>query len=316
MNFELTILGSNSAVPLINRHPTSQFLTIADRHFLIDCGEGTQIRLRENGIGFGRIDRILISHLHGDHFFGLIPLLSTLSLLDRKKAIHIYAPKGLEQLVRDQLKVSSSWLKYPLIFYVLETKKKAVVFEDTKVIISSFPLSHSIECWGFEFKEKQRHRKIKKSFIESNKVPITEIKAIKEGADWTNADNVVFKNTDITLFAGKPFSYAYCTDTEPTDISAYIDSPDLLYHEATFLTEHLNRAIKTKHSTALQAAEQAQKLKTKFLLIGHFSIRYDNLNDFLDEAKSLFRESYLAEEKNKYVLKQRKSDYGLEFLKA
>ncbi|HAD96190.1 MAG TPA: ribonuclease Z [Cryomorphaceae bacterium] len=301
---ELTILGASSAIPLANRNPTSQFLTLASHHFLIDCGEGTQVRLRENNIGFSRIDKIFISHLHGDHFFGLAPLLSTLHLLDRQKEIHIYSPKGLKEVIHAQMKLQGSWLKYPVIFHNLNPNEEEVIFEDERVSVKAFPLRHSIPCFGFWFREKERPRKMLKSAIEQYSIPVTEIRQIKKGSDWVDEQGNLIPNRDLTESPAASLSYAYCTDTSPLEhLNQFIDSPDLLYHEATFMEEHAERAAQTYHSTARQAASVAKSVNARQLMVGHFSIRYNDLNPLLDEAKEVFPNTILAKDGQTYALR-------------
>lgn len=303
MEFELVILGSNSAIPLLNRNPSSQFLTIASRHFLIDCGEGTQVQLRRNKIGFGRINHIFISHLHGDHFFGLVSLLSTLHLLDRKKELNIYCPVGLEEILKVQFRHTNTWLKYPLKFHFLEKGKKDIIYEDDKIQVLSFPLDHSIDCWGFLFEEKPRPRNISKDALAKYSIPVAELRSIKNGGDWKSETGERISNEELTRKPSPSLSYAYCTDTAPIeDLTKYIDGVDLLYHEATFLDRHAERAFQTKHTTAKQAAEIANKVNAKHLLLGHFSTRYDDISDILSEAKEIFEQSFLAREQNRFVL--------------
>ncbi len=302
-HLELTILGASSAIPLTNRYPSSQFLTLASRHFLIDCGEGTQVRLRANNIGFSRIDRIFISHLHGDHFFGLAPLLSTLHLLDRQKELHIYSPKGLKEAIQQQMKLQGSWLKYPVIFHNLQTDSFQNIYEDERVTVHSFPLKHSIDCFGFWFREKEKPRKMLKSAIEKYNIPPAEIRQIKNGKDWTDEDGNIIPNQELTTDPSSPLSYAYCTDTAPIDeLQDYLHAPDLLYHEATFMEEHRKRAVQTNHSTARDAAQMALNVNAKQLMIGHFSVRYHDLDPLLEEARSVFPNTLLAGEGTTYAL--------------
>ncbi len=298
MEISLKILGASSAIPLSGRNPTSQFLTISNRHFLIDCGEGTQVQLRRNGVGFSRINHILISHLHGDHFYGLVPLLSTLHLLDRHKEIHIYGPPALEQGIYDLLRLSHATLRFEIIFHPLDMKERALVYEDKAVTVHSFPLRHSLPCCGFLFTEKDRPRNIRKDALERYSIPTAEIRQIKQGKDWTNEKGEVVPNNELTTQPLKSLSYAFCTDTSPVaNLTELIGlQPDILYHEATFTEEHAKRASQTKHSTAKQAAEMAISVGTKNLLIGHFSVRYEDLNELLNEARSTFSNTFLARE--------------------
>lgn len=306
MDLELIILGCNSAIPLINRNPTSQFLSIHSRQFLIDCAEGTQIRLRENGIGFGRINHILISHLHGDHFFGLTPLLSTLNLLDRSKEVHIYAPKGLKEIVNLQMKAQGSWLNYPVIFHDLDFNQKHLIFEDEKISVSSFPLKHRIPCCGFLFQEKPLPRNIISAKIKELSIPIPEVKKIKNGEDWMDENGKLHVNKNLTTNPLPSLSYAYCSDTLPIkSLFNFVEAPSILYHEATFLSLHEKRAKSTNHSTAKQAAEIANLVQAKNLIIGHFSARYTEFEEFLTEAKENFPKTYLAKERNRYTIRHK-----------
>tara|TARA_R110002072_G_scaffold162072_8_gene313839 strand:- start:718 stop:1665 length:948 start_codon:yes stop_codon:yes gene_type:complete len=309
MNLELTILGCNSAIPLINRNPTSQFLSIHSRQFLIDCGEGTQIRLRENGIGFGRINHILISHLHGDHCFGLVPLLSSLHLLDRHKEIHIYGPSGLKNIVNLQMKAQGSWLKFPLIFHELVIGKKELIFEDEKILVHSFPLDHGINCWGFLFEEKPLPKNIIPERIKELSIPIPEIKKIKNGEDWQDENGKTYKNSYLCTKGPDSLSYAFCTDTLPLEnLGEYINKPpSLLYHEATFLNDQIKRAKQTNHTTAKQAGEIAKRLNCDHLIIGHFSARYSEFEAFQEEASTEFENTHLAVEGRKYSINHKQA---------
>ncbi len=298
MQLSLQILGASSAIPLSGRNPTSQFLTLASRQFLIDCGEGCQLQLRRNKVGFGRIKHILISHLHGDHFYGLLPLLNTLHLLDRYSELHLYGPPELEQGLKDMLCLSRASLRYPIVFHALNMKARELIYDDDKVSVHSFPLKHSIACCGFLFQEKIRPRKINVDAIKKYGVSKFELNAIKMGADWQQEDGSIVKNEELTSSGGEPISYAYCTDTLPLpDLKERLGlSPTLLYHEATFANDQIQRAKKTKHSTATQAAQVAIDVEAKHLLLGHFSARYTRFDALLDEAKTVFKNSYLAQE--------------------
>lgn len=298
MEISLNILGASSAIPLSGRNPTAQFLTISDRHFLIDCGEGTQVQLRRNNIGFGRINHILISHLHGDHFYGLVPLLSTLHLLDRYKEIHIYGPPALEQGIYDLLRLSHATLRFEIVFHSLNMKERALIYEDKAVTVHSFPLRHSLPCCGFLFTEKERPRNMNKEALKRYNIPVAEIRQIKRGMDWEDEHGSVILNEELTTEPLKSLSYAYCTDTAPVESLTELlqIAPDLMYHEATFMEAHKKRAAQTKHSTAKQAARVALSSKARHLLIGHFSVRYDDLNELLHEAQECFEKTWLARE--------------------
>ncbi len=302
MSFELTILGSNSALPTSNRYPTAQVLNVPGRCFLIDCGEGTQMQLRRNKISFSKIRHIFISHLHGDHFYGLIGLLSTMNLLGVKSDVHIYAPSELKTLIQPQLDFIRGEMSINPIFHPLNLKKTQTVFESKNTEIISFPVKHSIPTVGFLFREKPKQANIKKEMIKAYNIPLAKIKDIKAGADFETEDGRLIPNTKLTTPPPKPKSYAFCTDTAfHPPIAEIINGVDLLYHEATFLEELKDLAEKTRHSTARQAAEMAKLSKASKLLIGHFSSRFKNLEDFKTEAKEVFKNTELAIEGKKYI---------------
>jgi ribonuclease Z len=306
-NLELTILGASSAIPVGNRSPTAQFLTLAGRHFLIDCGEGTQVKLRRNNIGFGRINHILISHLHGDHFYGLVPLLTSLNLLDREKEMHLYGPENLKEAVYALLKATNAYLRFPLVFHSTSNQEKRLLFEDKAVSVYSFPLKHSMPCCGFLFQEKPRPKNFKKEKLQEYSIPVAEIRAIKRGEDWVDEKGRTIANEELTTPAPDPLSYAFCTDTLPLkNLDQYFSEPDLLYHEATFTEELKDRAKQTTHSTALQAAQVALQVKAKNLLLGHFSVRYKDLTPILDEAQGVFKNSALAIEDTTFFLDRKR----------
>ena len=301
MPFELTILGSNSALPTSDRYPTAQVLNILGRFFLIDCGEGTQIQLRRNKIGFAKIQHIFISHLHGDHYYGLIGLISTLNLLGLKTDIHIYAPSEIKYLLQPQLDFLKGDLNLKLIFHPLNFKKTQQIFIDKRVEVLSFPLKHSISTCGFLFRELPRLANIKKEMIKEYKIPIASIKEIKDGADFITAEGEVIPNEKLTNRPAEPRSYAFCTDTafHPPLIEV-IKNVDLLYHEATFLESMRDFATKTMHSTAIDAANMAKLANAKKLLIGHFSARYNDIKLFETEAKTVFENTEAVKEGKKY----------------
>ncbi|MEN8117263.1 MAG: ribonuclease Z [Bacteroidota bacterium] len=301
MSFELTILGSNSALPTSNRYPTAQVLQVPGRCFLIDCGEGTQMQIRRNKIGFSKIKHIFISHLHGDHYYGLIGLISTMNLLGIKNDLHIYAPSELKSLIQPQLDFIRSELTVKPVFHSLNFKKSQKIFEDKKVEVFSFPVKHSIPTCGFLFKEVQKQANIKKEIIKAYDIPITKIKEIKAGADYITDDGRTISNDKLTIAAPKPKSYAFCTDTAFHEPAAEtIRGVDLLYHEATFLNEMEDLAHKTLHSTAKEAAQMAQLSGAKKLLIGHFSARYKDVSQFVWEAKEVFEKTEAAVDGNVY----------------
>lgn len=310
---KLSILGASSAVPMSNRSPSAQFLGIGNEFFLIDCGEGTQVKLRQHRIGFGRLNRILISHLHGDHFYGLIPLISTLQLLDRRNALHIYGPAKLEAAVRQQLKITDAKISFPLLFHHLNFQKKELIYDSDYLEVHAFPLRHGIECFGFSFREKPLPRKMIKEELAKHQIPVAEIRRIKAGADWINKQGQLIPNAQLTEAAPAPLTYAYCTDTLPVKhLHRYFRDIDLLYHEATFLSAQSDRALKTHHSTAAQAAEIAEICRARQLLIGHFSIRYKDFNPLLAEAQTVFKDSLIAQEGYLYSMDRKERKIKIE----
>lgn len=304
MSLNLTILGCHSATPRSNAHTTAQLLEIGNDFYLIDCGEGTQSQLRQYKIKFSRIERIFISHLHGDHFFGLIGLISTFSLLNRKTELHVYGPVGLKEIILQQLKFSNSWLSYPLIFHELSSPISELIYENEKVAIYTIPLAHRIYTNGFLFKEKQAPRKLDMLTISNYpEIEICDYQNIKNGKDFKTRDNQTIPNAVLTLDPPKILQYAYCSDTVYDErIIPIIEGVDLLYHESTFLEDREDLAAKTKHATALQAATIAKKANVNQLILGHYSSRYKNLQLFLEEAQQEFENVSLAEAGKKYAL--------------
>lgn len=295
--FELLILGSSSASPTSSRYPSGQLLTIADRYFLIDCGEAIQMQLRKYKARFQSIGHLFISHLHGDHFFGVPGLLSSMHLLGRQKELIIYAPPALKEIVELMLKTGDTRLKFPIVWRFTNPKKTELLFEDDKVEVVSFPLKHRIACTGFLFKEKKFPRKIDKTKLASLGISFADILNLKAGKDVINSDGKVIKNYDATLDPPEPRSYAYCSDTAYfPEIIEVIKGSNLLYHESTFLESEAKRAASTFHSTAKQAAEIAKEANVKQLLLGHFSARYRELGQFEIEAQEIFANCLLAEE--------------------
>ncbi len=297
MSLKLTILGCHSATPRVNAHPTSQFLEIKNHNFLIDCGEGTQVQLRKYGIKFSKIKHIFISHLHGDHINGLIGLVSTFRLLNRESELHIYAPKGLKEIITLQLKLSNSWTHYPLLFHELTSEKSELIFEDDKIEVFTIPLDHRIYTNGFLFKEKIGERKLNMNAIFNyNEIEICDYQNLKIGRDFTLKNGIILKNETLTLDPQKPKSYAFCSDTSfLPKIVPLIKNVSCLYHESTFLKDREELATKTKHSTAEQAATIAKLANVKQLIIGHYSGRYKNIEVFKTEAQEIFENTLLAE---------------------
>jgi len=303
MKFEVTILGSSSATPIFNRNPSAQALNINDRLYLVDCGEGTQQQMLRFDVKASRIDHIFISHLHGDHYLGLVGLLSSMHLNGRKKTLKLFGPPQLKEIIDLQLKYSDTVLQYPIDFIFTNTDKAEVILDTTDITVETIPLDHRIACTGFLFKQKKRLKKIIKEKIIELNIPIQYYSDIKKGADYVAADGTVYKNADITSNPKEPKSYAYCSDTLYNEsYFAQISNADLLYHESTFLNNMLDRAQSTYHTTALQAGDVALKTHAKRLLIGHFSARYKTLNELLDEASSVFPNTELAVEGRTFII--------------
>ncbi|MCF6296263.1 MAG: ribonuclease Z [Flavobacteriaceae bacterium] len=294
---KLTILGCYSATPRVNTNPTAQVLDIKSHLFLIDCGEGTQVQLRKNKIKFSRIKHIFISHLHGDHYFGLAGLISTFKLLTREADLHIYGPKGLKEVITLQMKLSDSWTNYKLIFHELTLKESHLIFEDDKVEVHTIPLDHRIYTNGFLFKEKDGERKLNIGAVEEAKIDVAYYRKLKQGFDVENNEGKLINNELVTKSGPKPKSYAFCSDTGYNEsIIPIIKEVNLLYHESTFLEKHLNLAKSTKHSTVKQAASIAKQANVGKLILGHYSTRYDDLKSFKTEAKEIFESVELAKD--------------------
>ena len=297
MSYKLTVLGSSSAIPTVDKNPTAQLLNANERFFLIDCAEGTQVQLRKYKIKFHKINRIFISHLHGDHYFGLIGLISSMHLLGREKELHIYAHPKLKDIIDIQLSAANTELCYPFFFHPLFPEKDAVLFEDKKIKISTFPLKHGIECNGFLFEEKRSARKILKEKIKEYNIPIDKIKGIKNGLDFFTVEDVKILNEELTIENTGSISYAFCSDTKYNeDLLKKVKGVTLLYHEATFMQDRKSRAEQTNHSTTIDAATIAKKANVKHLMIGHFSQRYKSSEDLLKETKTVFKNTIVAEQ--------------------
>lgn len=304
MSLKLTILGCHSATPRLNANPTSQFLEIKNHSFLIDCGEGTQVQLRRYHLKFSKIKHIFISHLHGDHIFGLVGLVSTFRLLNRTQELHVYGPKGIKEIVTLQLKLSNSWTHYPLLFHELTSEKSEMIFEDETVKVHTIPLSHRIYTNGFLFKEKLGARKLNMAEISKHKeIEVCDLQNLKNGRDFTLKNGDMLSNKSLTLEPPEPLSYAFCSDTcYYPEIIPHIKNVDCLYHETTFLKDKEDLAFQTKHSTAEQAAQIAKDAEVKQLIVGHYSGRYKNKDLFLTEAKTVFENTLLAIEGETYII--------------
>ena len=303
MSFKLTILGSSSATPIYQRHPTAQVITIHERFFLMDCGEGTLIQLNRYRIKFHRINHIFISHLHGDHYLGLLGLISTMHLQGRTTELHIYYAPELREIVEIQLTYSETNLRYPINWHFTDPKRPGTVYEDDLLVVECFPLNHRIPCTGFIFREKQRPRKLIRERLTEYQVPVSAYPSLKAGDDFVTETGKIIPNGELTLDPQRARSYAFCSDTiyDPrlTDI---VRGVDLLYHEATFLSDLEDRARETFHSTAGQAAAIAREAQVKRLIIGHFSARYKNLYPLLEEAKAVYASTTLAMEGDRFSI--------------
>lgn len=295
MKFEVTILGSSSATPVFNRNPSAQLLNCNEKYYLIDCGEGTQQQLAKYNLKAARIDYIFISHLHGDHYFGLIGLLSSLHLNGRIKPMQIFGPKPLLEILEIQFKYSDTVLRYPIEFFPIEADESRQIFENSDLTVKTIVLNHRIPTTGFIFQQKKRQRKLIKE--KTDEVPMAYYTALKKGVDVELPNGDILRSEDYTIEADAPRCYAYCSDTLfDESYFATIKDCDTLYHEATFMHDLLDRAKETHHTTALQAAEVAKINGVKKLLIGHFSSRYKTLQMLLEEAQSVFENTELAVE--------------------
>lgn len=296
MSFSVTVIGSNSAIPAHGRHPSAQVVTIHDKVYLIDCGEGTQIRLNEFGIKWMKTNQIFISHLHGDHYFGLIGVVSTCHLMRRNRPLDIYGPAGLEEIIRGQLLAGQTELVYELRFHVLDPTRSERIYENEDITVDTIVLNHRIPCLGFIFREKQRQRKIIREKLDALQIPVELIPDIKAGKDILDeATGERILNSEITIDPPRPRSYAYCCDTAYfPDLVPDIKGVDLLYHDSTFSEDSEQRAADTYHSTTKQAASIAVVAEVGKLMIGHFSSKYDDLQPLLKEAQEIFPNTVLA----------------------
>ncbi len=296
MGIKLTILGCHSATPRVDAFPTSQYLQINDAHFLIDCGEGTQRQMRKYKVSFARINHIFISHLHGDHFFGLIGLISTMGILNRKKELHVYGPLGIKKIIELQLKFSNSHVNYDVVFHELSSDKSETILETKKVLVKTIPLRHRVYTNGYLFIEKPKLRKLHLDNIKQyDEIEICDYHNLKAGKDFVLSSGEVISNEELTLPPTPPKSFAFCSDTTyKPDIIPIIKNVTLLYHEATFLKDREDLCEKTKHSTAEQAATIAKNAGAKMLIVGHYSSRYTNLELFKHEAQTVFENADIA----------------------
>lgn len=303
MSIRVKILGSNSATPAHRRHHTSQLVNVEGKYYLIDCGEATQLQLKRYKLRAQRINNIFISHLHGDHYLGLMGLLSSMHLMGRNKPLNLYGPKGLSEIITLQLKYSDTVFNYEINFVEIDTEVNQLIHEDELVSVYSIPLNHRIPCSGFLIEEKPKNRRIRREAIPED-FSIRNIIRLKKGEDiYSEEGELLYKNEDMTLPPRQSFKYAYCSDTKYEEsIIPIIEGSDMLYHESTFLEEHMDRATTTYHSTAKEAATIAQKARVGKLLLGHFSARYKELDPIQEEAREVFAESYLAIEGEEFIL--------------
>lgn len=291
----LTVLGCYAATPRTLTNPTSQVLEINNQVVLIDCGEGTQVELRRHKIKFSRINHIFISHLHGDHFFGLPGFISTMRLLGREKALHVYGPKGIKEAITLLLKLGDSWTNYPLLFHELTSKEQELIFEDDKISVTTIPLDHRVYTNGYLFREKLGKRKLNVTAAEKYGIDKAYYNNIKNGKNITLDNGTIVSNSELTFDPPEPKSYAFCSDTVYDEsLAEKIKNVDVLYHESTFLETETDLAVKTKHATAKQAAMVAKKANVKTLLLGHYSTRYKSIVLFKEEASTIFPNVVLA----------------------
>jgi ribonuclease Z len=303
LSFKITILGSSGAMPAYGRHPSAQLVEIENSHFLVDCGEAVQMQLMRYQVNIHRINHIFISHLHGDHFLGLMGLIFTMHLQRRVNDLHIYSHRGLDEIITTQLRYTRSWPNFKIVFHRLEKDVREIIYEDNQITIETIPLKHKIRCSGFLFREKTKPRRIDKEMLPPNLL-IQQLAALKRGEDVKDEiGNILYTNASLTLPPRPSHSYAYCSDTAYNEsIIEQIKNIDLLYHEATFLEDEISKAVDTLHSTAAQAAEIASKAQVGKLLLGHFSARYRDLQPVLDEAQKIFQNCALAVEGESFTI--------------
>jgi ribonuclease Z len=295
MPMQLTILGSSSALPTSERFPSAHVLNVHERLYLIDCGEGTQMQFRKNKMRFGKINHIFISHLHGDHIFGLYGLLSTFSLMGRAASIHLYAPENYHSILLSHLNDFDIHLNYEIDFIPLSGKNPVQILDEKYMTVTAFPLEHRVPSFGFLFREKPHERNMIKEAIDRYEIPGVRIPAIKKGEDFTTKEGVLIRNEEITIPGPESLSYAYCSDTKYfKKLASYIKGVDLLYHEATFDNSMAELALMTGHSTTADAAKVAEKSGAKALIIGHFSARYRDVHQLVEESRTIFPRTFPA----------------------
>lgn len=295
--FKIHILGCGSATPTLQHFPSSQIVEIRGKLFMIDCAEGTQLQIRRTRIAFTKIQAVFISHIHGDHCFGLIGMISTFGLLGRTAPLHIYAPKALEEMLNNQIDLFCNDLGYDVVFHAVDTTKHEVIYEDRSVTVETIPLKHRVPCAGFLFREKVSLPHIRRDMIDFYHIPLSQINNIKAGAEWTTPEGTVIENSRLVTPAEPPRSYAYCSDTAYLPhLHEMLKGITTLYHEATYAEDMIDNAIKYCHSTARQAAMVAKAAGVSRLLLGHYSSRYTNEEILLNEAREIFQNSFLTNE--------------------
>lgn len=295
--FQIHILGCGSALPTLQHYPSSQVVDIRGKLFMVDCAEGTQLQLRRTRIPFTKLQAVFITHIHGDHCFGLIGMISTFGLLGRTAPLHIYAPKELESMLFSQVKLFCYDLSYELVFHAVDTKSNSVIYEDKSLTVETIPLRHRMPCCGYLFREKAGMPHIRRDMIDFYGIPVSQINNIKAGASWTTEDGEVVANDRLVTPGDPSRSYAYCSDTSyKPDIVPILKGVNLLYHEATYADDNLENAQKYCHSTARQAAMIAQEAGVGQLLLGHYSSRYNDERVLLDEARQVFKNTILSNE--------------------
>lgn len=295
--FRIHILGCGSALPTLKHNASSQVVDIRGKLFMVDCGEGTQVQLRRYRVSFTRLQAVFISHLHGDHCFGLIGMISTFGMLGRTATLHVYAPGEFERMLQMQMDMFCKGLEFAVVFHAVDTTKHQVIYEDKSLTVASIPLEHRVPCCGFLFREKPLLPHIRRDMIDCYQIPISQINNIKNGADWTTEEGELVENSRLTYPAAAPRSYAYCSDTRyiPT-LHQLVKGVDVLYHESTYDSENEARAKLYYHSTAAQAARVALDAGVGKLLLGHYSARYDDESVILQDARKIFPNSFLTTE--------------------
>lgn len=295
--FKVHVLGCGSALPTLRHFASSQVVEIRGKMFMVDCGEGTQIALRRSRLHFARIQAVFITHLHGDHCFGLIGMVSTFGMLGRTAPLHVYAPGALESLLREQMEMFCNGLEYEVVFHAVDTGAHRVVYDDRSLTVETVPLQHRVPCCGYLFREKSGRRHIIREMIDCYEIPLSQIDNLRAGADWTTADGEVVPNGRLTTPPDPVRSYAYCSDTRyMPSLHRLVEGVDLLYHESTYDSACEERARLYWHSTAHQAATVARDAHVGRLMLGHFSARYEDESTILSEARDVFPNSFLAKE--------------------